>query len=101
MAEDARFELARVLPQHAFQACALGHYANPPSRRIQGPPTPHPAVIMQFRPPHPAVIMQFRPPHPAVIMQLLRARRAWLDSLIDPSCGATPLNSPRAGRQQG
>ena len=25
VAEDARFELARVLPQHAFQACAIGH----------------------------------------------------------------------------
>src|SRR5256885_2340216 len=24
MAEDARFELARGCPQHAFQACALG-----------------------------------------------------------------------------
>jgi hypothetical protein len=24
-AEDARFELARGCPQHAFQACALGH----------------------------------------------------------------------------
>ena len=25
VAEDARFELARGCPQHAFQACALGH----------------------------------------------------------------------------
>jgi hypothetical protein len=25
LAEDARFELARGCPQHAFQACALGH----------------------------------------------------------------------------
>ncbi len=25
IAEDARFELARGCPQHAFQACALGH----------------------------------------------------------------------------
>jgi len=24
MAEDTRFELVRVLTQHAFQACALG-----------------------------------------------------------------------------
>jgi hypothetical protein len=24
-AEDAGFEPARVLPQHAFQACAIGH----------------------------------------------------------------------------
>ena len=24
VAEDTRFELVRVLPQHAFQACALG-----------------------------------------------------------------------------
>jgi hypothetical protein len=57
----------------------------------------------EYRDPHPLllVIMQFRRPLPAVIMQLLRGRRAWLDLLIDPSCGATPLNSPRAGRQQG
>jgi hypothetical protein len=25
MAEDKRFELLRGCPQHAFQACALGH----------------------------------------------------------------------------
>jgi hypothetical protein len=25
MAEDRRFELLRGCPQHAFQACALGH----------------------------------------------------------------------------
>lgn len=25
MAEDTRFELVRGCPQHAFQACALGH----------------------------------------------------------------------------
>ena len=25
LAEDTRFELVRVLSQHAFQACALGH----------------------------------------------------------------------------
>ena len=25
VAEDARFELARLLHQHAFQACAIGH----------------------------------------------------------------------------
>ena len=25
MAEDRRFELLRGFPQHAFQACALGH----------------------------------------------------------------------------
>src|SRR6202020_2195659 len=30
MAEDKRFELLRACTQHAFQACALGHYANPP-----------------------------------------------------------------------
>ena len=34
MAEDAGFEPARGCPLHAFQACALGHYANPPPRRI-------------------------------------------------------------------
>jgi uncharacterized protein YoaH (UPF0181 family) len=25
LAEDTRFELVRGFPQHAFQACALGH----------------------------------------------------------------------------
>ena len=35
MAEDRGFEPLRALTQHAFQACALGHYANPPSKRIR------------------------------------------------------------------
>jgi hypothetical protein len=34
-AEDRGFEPLRGFPQHAFQACALGHYANPPSKRIR------------------------------------------------------------------
>ncbi len=34
MAEDRGFEPLRAFTQHAFQACALGHYANPPSRRL-------------------------------------------------------------------
>ncbi len=29
-AEGERFELSMGFPKHAFQACALGHYANPP-----------------------------------------------------------------------
>ena len=44
LAEDAGFEPARGCPLHAFQACALGHYANPPPRRIpageRGPEIP-------------------------------------------------------------
>ena len=31
-AEDKRFELLKGFPLHAFQACALGRYANPPCR---------------------------------------------------------------------
>ena len=34
LAEDRGFEPLRVLTQHDFQSCALGHYANPPSTRI-------------------------------------------------------------------
>ena len=30
MAEDGGFEPPRAFTQHAFQACALGRYANPP-----------------------------------------------------------------------
>src|SRR5699024_8584750 len=30
VAEDGGFEPPRAFTQHAFQACALGHYANPP-----------------------------------------------------------------------
>src|SRR6476619_2845571 len=33
-AEDRGFEPLRAFTQHAFQACALGHYANPPPRRL-------------------------------------------------------------------
>src|SRR6478735_8998309 len=39
LAEDGGFEPPRVLSQHDFQSCALGHYANPPSRRL---PEAHP-----------------------------------------------------------
>ena len=36
-AEDKRFELLKGFPLHAFQACALGRYANPPcSFGLQG-----------------------------------------------------------------
>ena len=34
MAEDGGFEPPRVLSQHDFQSCALGHYANPPAEEI-------------------------------------------------------------------
>ena len=34
LAEDRGFEPLRAFTQHAFQACALGHYANPPPRRL-------------------------------------------------------------------
>ena len=44
LAEDAGFEPAIGFPIHAFQACALGHYANPPRGSIRGfaarPPIP-------------------------------------------------------------
>ena len=30
IAEDEGFEPSVGFPTHAFQACALGHYANPP-----------------------------------------------------------------------
>ena len=36
-AEDTGFEPVRVLPQHDFQSCALGHYANPPPRILRCP----------------------------------------------------------------
>ena len=43
LAEDRGFEPLRAFTQHAFQACALGHYANPPSRRLpEG--EPHPTI---------------------------------------------------------
>ena len=34
LAEDGGFEPPRVLSQHDFQSCALGHYANPPTEEI-------------------------------------------------------------------
>ncbi len=41
MAEDGGFEPPRVLSQHDFQSCALGHYANPPRvRLLEGEPPP-------------------------------------------------------------
>ena len=36
LAEDTGFEPVRGCPLHAFQACALGHYANPPLSRVPG-----------------------------------------------------------------
>ena len=41
LAEDGGFEPPRVLSQHDFQSCALGHYANPPRvRLLEGEPPP-------------------------------------------------------------
>ena len=37
LAEDRGFEPLRAFTQHAFQACALGHYANPPPQRLSPP----------------------------------------------------------------
>src|SRR5690606_31230733 len=34
LAEDRGFEPLRAFTQHAFQACALGHYANPPPQML-------------------------------------------------------------------
>ena len=40
MAEDEGFEPSIGFPIHAFQACALGRYANPPrERRVSVAPT--------------------------------------------------------------
>ena len=36
-AEDKRFELLKGFPLHAFQACALGRYANPPGTTFTWP----------------------------------------------------------------
>ena len=35
-AEDEGFEPSKGCPLHAFQACALGRYANPPNERAKG-----------------------------------------------------------------
>ena len=36
LAEDEGFEPSKGCPLHAFQACALGRYANPPNERAKG-----------------------------------------------------------------
>src|ERR1035438_9001292 len=92
VAEDKRFELLRGCPQHAFQACALGHYANPPPQSL---PEPAGAPVARRR---------MGPP--------------WATWLAGPAATAAsgpsadytgsrpparryPANPPRAGRQQG
>ena len=35
MAEDEGFEPSIGFPIHAFQACALGRYANPPASKLR------------------------------------------------------------------
>ena len=72
LAEDARFELARGFPQHAFQACALGHYANPPRASVSVPCGTSRLSV-----------------------------GAWPVSCARPLARRYPVNSPRAGRQQG
>lgn len=50
MAEDGGFEPPRVLSQHDFQSCALGHYANPPRvRLLEGEPPPEIVALQGAR----------------------------------------------------
>ena len=80
LAEDRGFEPLRAFTQRAFQARALGHYANPPSRRLpEG--EPHSTIGRQHRNPD------------------LPGHSSRVDA--DPPRGGTSPNSPRAGRQQG
>src|SRR5450759_259218 len=80
LAEDRGFEPLRAFTQHAFQACALGHYANPPSRRLPE-----------------------RAPHPTIDRSNQISNRPGIAARVvpDPPRGGTSPNSPRAGRQQG
>jgi hypothetical protein len=92
MAEDAGFEPARSCPLHAFQACALGHYANPPPSRLSrtdGGRVPDGG--------------QRGSAQGDAILRIAdaRCRRPPLHSGADPSRGVHPTNPPRAGRQQG
>ena len=75
-AEDRGFEPLRDCSQHAFQACALGHYANPPRRRLYGGYASATSRPLPAGRGHP---VQLRRP-------LVRRHR---------------VNLPRAGRQQG
>ena len=74
-AEDEGFEPSKGCPLHAFQACALGRYANPPARLFSL----------------------------ECLTYLSGPRVSEERSRIypDPPCGITALNSPRAGMQQG
>ena len=74
-AEDEGFEPSKGCPLHAFQACALGRYANPPARLFSL----------------------------ECLTCLSGPRVSEERSRIypDPPCGITALNSPRAGMQQG
>ena len=87
LAEDRGFEPLRAFTQHAFQACALGHYANPPSRRL---PEGRTHRIRRIGPARAAGCA-------GRISALPRGSTRW----ADPPRGGTSLNSPRAGMQQG
>jgi hypothetical protein len=75
VAEDARFELARGCPQHAFQACAIGQLGESSVDQSSD----HALAVWTGR---------------GLSLGLTTV-------MADPSCGAIPPNSPRAGRQQG
>src|SRR5680860_472677 len=77
---QSRSSAASDVYKRQFQARALGHYANPPSRRLpEGEP------------------------HSTIGLQCRVTNRPRLSSRVggDPSRGGTSPNSPRAGRQQG
>ena len=83
MAEDAGFEPARGCPLHAFQACALGHYANPPPARV-------PAVPIRVRDPPRGAIPR-TPPGP----EGSKGKRALVGARGVPSVRSVAL--PRSG----
>ena len=85
VAEDRGFEPLRAFTQHAFQACALGHYANPPSRKIPEGTAPVPN----------------RPSIEVAAGRISALPRGSTRVGADPPRGGTSLNSPRAGMQQG
>jgi hypothetical protein len=91
LAEDAGFEPAIGFPIHAFQACALGHYANPPRGSIRG---------FAARPPIPVSRPQFAPDcgatreaHPDTSL-----REAHLETEPDTQCERPPLCFPQIPR---
>jgi hypothetical protein len=71
MAEDEGFEPSVGCPTHAFQACALGRYANPPVKLL------------------------------TLFLMAKSIGGINYDLPLDPPCGTLVPNSPRAGMQQG